>query len=306
MNNNFSFVFPGQGSQFVGMGKELIENKIAKEVFEEVNDTLGFDIQKICFEGPENILTLTENTQPAIMTVSIAIFRIFANLLGDNNINKRVKYIAGHSLGEYSALCINGVLSLKDTAKILYIRGKTMQDAMKGTIGKMAAILFTNIDEVNEFITDNNIDNCYIANDNGGGQVVISGSKDSIDYFLDLSKRTKKFKRIVPLKVSAAFHSYYMKNAVPVMQEAFNEINFDDIKIPLISNVTAKAETDVKILTDLLLQQLYSRVRWKESIEYAIKNGGNKFVEIGPSNVLSRLINKISSDVTAYNWSIEV
>ena len=290
-------LFPGQGSQFVGMGSDFY-NKYdeVKKTFDTVDDTLGFSLSNIILNGPEEELRKTQNTQPAIMTIGVSIFNI---LNGKFNFDlNRSKYFAGHSLGEYTALVCSGSLTIERAAYLLHERGKAMQNAVPEGEGSMMAILGMTIKEVEQEINELN-QTCEIANDNSNGQVVVSGKKNAIDS-LNLKLKNKK-KRGIILPVSAPFHCSLMGKASEVMKEKI--INTDLLKpIPsIISNVTALEETDVNKIKPLLVDQITSRVRWRESINNMIKLGVNNFLEIGPGKILSGLVKKINKNVEIKN-----
>ena len=288
----FSVVFPGQGSQKIGMAKEFFDKfEIVKKIFKDADDLLEVPISKIIFEGPEDQLNLTENTQPAIFLTSYVIFTVAQKEFGFNFGKSR--FIAGHSLGEYSALCCFGALSFEETLKILKKRGKSMQDAVPANEGSMIAVLGKELNAIEEILEKNNHD-CYIANDNSPQQVVISGLKKNIDLFSqDLNKL--KIKNI-KLSVSAPFHCKLMKKATENMRDKIMNLNFNNIKNPLISNFNAKPSISGLEIKDLLVSQIEGKVRWLESIEFMINEGTKNFIEIGPGKVLSGLIKRINKN----------
>ena len=291
----FSVIFPGQGSQSVGMAKELYDKyDYIKELFKSADDTLGYSISKIILEGPKQDLDLTENTQPAIFLASYSIFEMIKK---ESNINlDKAKYFAGHSLGEYSALAISGSLNFQDAIKLLNDRGKAMQAAVPKGTGGMIAVLGEDIEEINNLLEDNQ-DNCqcYIANDNSKGQIVLSGLNQDIDKFIDILKK-KKIKNI-KLPVSAPFHCKLMDKATSIMSNKINNTKFDKPKNPIISNVTGQETQEIEKIKDLLIKQIESPVRWRESVIYMIKNGVSNFIEIGPGKVLSGLVKRIDKTV---------
>ena len=292
-------LFPGQGSQYVGMGSDFYEKfDLVKKIFKTVDESLGFSISKIILNGPEKELKLTQNTQPAIMTVGVSIFSVLNQEFGFN-LND-AKFFAGHSLGEYTALVCGGSLTIEKAAYLLNERGKSMQDAVPPGQGAMMAILGMTIDEVEKEI---NLlpkeEICEIANDNSNAQVVVSGKKIVIEALNENLKKKKKKGILLP--VSAPFHCSLMKKAGENMRDKIENTNFSKPKPNIISNVTAKEETDVKKIKPLLIDQITSRVRWRESIDYMIKQGVTDFIEIGPGKVLSGLVKKISRDVKTSN-----
>ena len=279
-------LFPGQGSQSIGMGLEFYKNfNYVKRIFEEADDKLKYSISKIILEGPENELQLTKNTQPAILTISYSIFKILSEEYGLNL--KSYKYFAGHSLGEYSALVCSESLNFNDAVYLLHERGKAMQEAVPLGKGSMIAILGLKTDEIQNLI--NNRENkkgiCEIANDNANGQVIVSGDKENVEDF-KIQIKEKNIKTI-PLKVSAPFHCSLMRPAAEKMKEKINKTNFKSPKINIINNVTAKPENDAEKIKKLLIDQIYSTVRWRESILNMHKEGVKNFVEIGPGKVLT-------------------
>ena len=279
-------LFPGQGSQTVGMGLEFYKNfEIVKKIFKEADEKLNFSISKIILEGPESKLQLTKNTQPAILTVSYSIFSVFKKEFGLNI--ESYKYFAGHSLGEYSALVCAESLNFNDAVYLLYERGKAMQEAVPIGEGLMIAVLGLKTEEVQNLITTRQDKNgvCEIANDNADGQVIVSGDKLSIESFQVLLK-SKNIKSI-PLKVSAPFHCLLMKPAAEIMRDKINNTNFNKPKIKIINNVTAEPEEDIKKIKSLLVDQIFSTVRWRESLVNMYKNDVNNFIEVGPGKVLS-------------------
>ena len=292
-------IFPGQGSQYVGMGSDFY-NKFdsVKKTFEIVDKTLGFSLTNIILNGPDSELKLTQNTQPAIMTVGVCIFNTLKHEFGFKLNN--AKFFAGHSLGEYTALVCSGSLSIETAAYLLRERGKSMQEAVPAGQGAMLAILGMTIDEVENEINLLPKDKiCEIANDNSVGQIVVSGDKEIIE---TLSKNLKiKKKKGIFLPVSAPFHSSLMKKAGESMKEKIQKADFLKPQPHIISNVTAVQEKEIDRIKPLLVDQITSRVRWKESVNYMIKNGVNDFLEIGPGKVLSGLIKKINRDVKVSN-----
>ena len=292
-------LFPGQGSQYVGMGSDFYKQfQSVKKIFEIVDKTLGFSLSSLILNGPESELKLTRNTQPAIMVVGVSIFNVLNQLC---NLNlKDSKFFAGHSLGEYTALVCAGSLSIERAAYLLHERGKAMQEAVPEGRGAMIAVLGMKIDEVEEEI---NLlpkeEICEIANDNSNSQVVASGTITAIEI---LSKNLKKKKKKgIVLPVSAPFHSSLMKKASGIMNNKIESTDFLKPKPSIISNVTAKKEDDISVIKSLLVEQITSRVRWRESVDYMIKEGVVDFVEIGPGKVLSGLVKKIDNDVQVSN-----
>jgi len=292
-------LFPGQGSQYVGMGSDFYEKfDSVKEIFRTVDKTLGFSLSNIILNGPEAELKLTQNTQPAIMTIGVCIFNVLNQQFGLNLNNAR--FFAGHSLGEYTALVCGGSLTIERAAYLLHERGKSMQDAVPSGQGAMMAILGMTIHEVeNEINLLPKGEICEIANDNTSGQVVVSGKKMVIEILNENLKKKKKKGILLP--VSAPFHCSLMKKAAENMKDKIENTNFLKPKPNIISNVTAKEETDVNKIKPLLIDQITSRVRWRESIDFMIKQGVTSFLEIGPGKVLSGLVKKINKDVKISN-----
>ena len=291
----FSVIFPGQGSQLVGMGKDLHDKyTLVKTLFKEADDTLGFSLSSIILNGPKEDLDLTENTQPAIFLISYSIFKLIKE---EFNINlNKAKFFAGHSLGEYSALASAGVLSFSDTLKILKIRGKAMQSSVPKGVGGMVAVLGSEIEVIENFINENKSKyECYIANDNSVGQIVLSGKIEDLEKMM-VDLKSAKIKNI-KLPVSAPFHCKLMKNATLVMKEEIARLKFKETENILISNVTGKEIANTDELKNLLVQQIESRVRWRESVLLMINKGINQFIEIGPGKVLSGLIKRIDRNV---------
>ena len=291
-----AFLFPGQGAQAIGMGKDLAENfLVSKNVFEEVNDALGQDLSGLIWNGDIETLTLTENAQPALMATSIAAIKA---LEAEGIKFDQASYIAGHSLGEYSALCAAGSLSLTDTAKLLRIRGKAMQDAVPFGLGAMAAILgldFETVSQITNLSSDDQI--CQAANDNDPGQVVISGHKNAVDQTIELAKDAGA-KRAVLLPVSAPFHCSLMQPAADIMAKALNDIKLEDPIVPLIANVSANEQNNGDMIKDLLIEQVTGSVRWRESIEFMISKGVSEVFEIGAGKALSGMVRRIDREIS--------
>tara|TARA_B100000029_G_scaffold23344_1_gene23167 strand:+ start:2082 stop:2999 length:918 start_codon:yes stop_codon:yes gene_type:complete len=292
-------LFPGQGSQYVGMGQDFYERfDSVKEIFKKVDDTLGFYLSKIILKGPEEELKLTQNTQPAIMTIGVSIFNVLNKEFGYELNN--AKFFAGHSLGEYTALVCSGSLTLERAAFLLYQRGKYMQNAVPKGEGNMLAILGMSTEEVeNEINLLPKDEICEIANDNSNNQIVVSGKKKVISILSENLKKKKKKGILLP--VSAPFHCSLMKSAAENMRDKIENTVLLKPKPNIISNVTAKEEEDVNKIKPLLIDQITSRVRWRESIDYMIGKGIDDFLEIGPGKVLSSLVKKISKEAKILN-----
>ena len=291
-----AFLFPGQGAQAIGMGKDLAENfLVSKNVFEEVNDALGQDLSGLIWNGDIETLTLTENAQPALMATSIAAIKA---LEAEGIKFDQASYIAGHSLGEYSALCAAGSLSLTDTAKLLRIRGKAMQDAVPFGLGAMAAILgldFETVSQITNLSSDDQI--CQAANDNDPGQVVISGHKNAVDQTIELAKDAGA-KRAVLLPVSAPFHCSLMQPAADIMAKALNDIKLEDPIVPLVANVRANEQNNGDMIKNLLIEQVTGSVRWRESIEFMSSKGVSEVFEIGAGKALSGMVRRIDREIS--------
>jgi [acyl-carrier-protein] S-malonyltransferase len=291
----FSIVFPGQGSQTIGMGKIFFENyELVRDLFRQANESLGINLSKIILEGPKDELDLTINTQPAIFLVSYSIFQVIKK---EFNINlNNAKYFAGHSLGEYSALCAANYLSFSDTIKLLKIRGDAMQNAVPKGEGGMLAVLGSKVEILENLLSENkNNFKAQIANDNSEGQIVLSGRNSDIEKLIKVLK-SKNIKNI-KLPVSAPFHCQLMNNATKIMRNEILKLNFQDSQNKLISNVTATEISTKEELKMLLIDQIENRVRWRESVIHMINNGVNHFIEIGPGKVLSGLIKRIDNNV---------
>ena len=291
----FSVLFPGQGSQSVGMIKELYNNfDYVKDLFKEADNSLNLSLSEIIFDGPKTLLDETENTQPAIFLVSYAIFNVIKNETSFDI--RKANFFAGHSLGEYTALACSGVINFVDTIKLLKLRGNAMQNAVPKNEGGMLAVLGQDIDKINEILENNKSNfNCYLANDNSNGQVVISGKN------LDLEKLIVELNKLniknIKLSVSAPFHCILMKPATEVMRYKISKINFSVPKNKIVSNVTADPSQDPNLIKNLLIEQIEKPVRWRESVLNMINNGNKKFIEIGPGKVLSGLIKRIDRNV---------
>ena len=302
-----AFTFPGQGSQAVGMGKELADSFAeARAVFDEVDDALGEKLTDIMWNGPEDMLTLTANAQPALMAVSIATIRVMEARGLD--LESKVSYVAGHSLGEYSALCAAGTFSLADTARLLRIRGNAMQAAVPSGKGAMAAIIGLEHPAV-QAICDSvaSLGSCQIANDNGGGQLVISGEKAAVEKAAELAKEQKALRAIL-LPVSAPFHSKLMAPAADAMAEALGKVSAKSPVLPVVANVRAAPVTDASEIVKLLVEQVTGQVRWRETIEWFARNGVTSLYEIGSGKVLTGLVRRIDKSLagTAVNTPADI
>lgn len=294
-----AFVFPGQGSQAVGMGRELAEAfEVARHTFEEVDDALNQRLSRLMVEGPEADLTLTENAQPALMAVSVAVMRVLASE-GGVDLSKHATFVAGHSLGEYSALCAAGAFSLGDTARLLKLRGQAMQKAVPVGKGAMAALLGADLDQAQAIAADAaQGEVCSIANDNSVGQVVISGSADAIDRAIALAAE-RGLKRSVRLPVSAPFHCSLMQPAADAMAEALANVIISAPVVPVVANVTASAVSDPNAIRRLLVEQVTGMVRWRECVLYMKEQGVERLVEVGSGKVLAGLTKRIDKDLAA-------
>jgi len=291
----FSVIFPGQGSQLVGMGKDLhVKYSLVQDLFKEADDTLGFSLSNLILNGPKEELDLTENTQPAIFLLSYSIFKLIKEEFKIDL--DKAKFYAGHSLGEYSALTAAGSLSFSDTLKILKIRGNAMQNSVPKGVGGMVAVLGSEI-EIIKRIVDENKDKyeCFIANDNSVGQIVLSGKIEDLEKII-VDLKASNIKNI-KLPVSAPFHCKLMNKATLVMKEEIAKLNFNEPKNILISNVTGKEISNSNELKELLVKQIESSVRWRESVLLMIEKGVTEFIEIGPGKTLSGLIKRIDKNV---------
>ncbi|MET3792667.1 ACP S-malonyltransferase [Aquamicrobium terrae] len=291
-----AFTFPGQGSQTVGMGKELADAyPEARRVFEEVDEALGEKLSTLIFEGPEETLTLTANAQPALMAVSLAAMRALE--ARGFSLKDKVAYVAGHSLGEYSALAAAGFVSIADAARLLRIRGNAMQAAVPPGEGAMAAIIGLEQADVDAACAEAaQGEVCQIANDNGGGQLVISGSKAAVERAAALCTE-KGAKRALMLQVSAPFHSALMAPAADAMREALAGVQRNAPVVPVVSNVSVEPATDPELITSRLVEQVTGRVRWRETVEWFGANGVTTLYEIGAGKVLSGLARRINRDI---------
>lgn len=298
-----AFVFPGQGSQAVGMGKALAQTyAAARQVFAEVDSALGQHLSALMFDGPDAELTLTANAQPALMAVSLAATRVLQAEAG-LAIARDARFVAGHSLGEYSALAAAGALSVADAARLLRIRGEAMQRAVPVGVGAMAAILGLDLAQVTAIAAQAARDLasqgaiCQAANDNGGGQVVISGTKAAVERAMELAKAAGA-KRVLPLPVSAPFHCALMQPAAAAMAAALADVAIGTPRPPLVANVTAMAIDDPADIRASLVAQITGAVRWRESVLYMAEHGVANFVELGAGKVLSGLIRRIAEGAT--------
>jgi len=294
-----AFVFPGQGSQTVGMGKALADTfPAARQVFAEVDEALGDNLSKTVFEGPQDTLTLTQNAQPALMAVSLAAMRVLQTEAG-LDLAKDAKFVAGHSLGEYSALAAAGAFTIADAARLLRTRGLAMQKAVPVGMGAMAALLGLDYEAATAVAAGAaQGEVCQAANDNGGGQVVVSGNKAAVERAVEIAK-TKGAKRAMLLPVSAPFHCALMQPAADVMADALSKVNVKAPAVPVVSNVKASALSDPAEIVKALVAQVTGTVRWRESVAYMAAQGATQFYEIGAGKVLSGLIKRIADGASA-------
>ena len=295
-----ALIFPGQGSQVVGMGAEFYDKfEIVKKIFNQADEKLGFSLSNLILNGPTNELQLTKNTQPAILTVSYSIFSVLKNEFKFDF--KNFKYFAGHSLGEYSALVCSEAINFSDAVYLLHERGKAMQESVPVGEGSMLAVIGFNIKDLNEMIKNlkDIKGTCEIANDNAFGQVILSGDKKSIEA-LQFHLKEKKIKTI-PLKVSAPFHCSLMKPAAEIMRNKINNTKFNDPLFPIINNVTAELENNPSKIKSLLIDQIFSTVRWRESVINMSQLGVKKFIEVGPGKVLSGMIKRTIKEVKCFS-----
>jgi len=294
-----ALVFPGQGSQAVGMGQALAGAFTeARDVFQEVDEALGQNLTKVMFEGPADDLKLTENAQPALMAVSMAVIRVL-DKQDQFRLPEAAKFVAGHSLGEYSALCAAGSFNLADTARLLKKRGQAMQQAVPVGIGTMAALIGVDLPVAQEIAAEaSQGEVCAAANDNAPGQVVISGHVAAVDRAIAIAAE-RGFKRSVKLPVSAPFHCSLMKPAADVMQKALAAVAIKPPVVPVVANVTAEAVSSAEDIRDLLVQQITGAVRWRESVLYMKAQGVEQLVECGAGSVLAGLTKRIDKEMTA-------
>ena len=296
MRKQIAFIFPGQGSQYIGMGKEFYENfSMAREVFEEANDSLHFSVSSLCFQGPEEALKLTENTQPAVLTTSIAALKVFQNEKG-----MIPQLTAGHSLGEYSALVASGALPFTDAVRIVRLRGRFMQEAVPVGEGAMAAILGMEREEVEKLCQEASSGEVLSpANFNCPGQIVISGHSKAVQRAIEKVKQEGK--KAVLLPVSAPFHSPLMEPAGSRLEKELNGVPISDLKVPVVTNVEAEVNTNKERVKALLVAQVSSPVRWEESMRRMIEEGIERVLEIGPGKVLSGLMKRIDPRLETAN-----
>jgi [acyl-carrier-protein] S-malonyltransferase len=299
-----AFIFPGQGSQAVGMGRDLAAAfAAAREVFQEVDETLKQKLSKLMFEGPAEELILTENTQPALMAHSLAVLRVLERE-GHTKLQHKALVVAGHSLGEYTALAASGGFTVPDAARLLKLRGQAMQKAVPAGLGAMAALLGADMAQAAEICAEaavvpetNTKEVIQPANDNGGGQVVISGHRTAIERAIEIA-RTKGIKRAMLLPVSAPFHCALMAPAADAMAEALEKTAPSAPCVPLVANVSAKPESDPGRIRDLLIQQVTATVRWRDCVEAMTAMGVDRFIELGAGKVLTGLIKRIAPDTS--------
>jgi [acyl-carrier-protein] S-malonyltransferase len=294
-----AFTFPGQGSQAVGMGQALAEaSATAREVFQEVDEALGQSLSKLMFTGPEDQLILTENAQPALMAVSLAVMRILEKEAGIS-LAQKARFVAGHSLGEYSALAAAGSFTLADTARLLKRRGLAMQRAVPVGVGAMAALLGVDLDVAREIAAEAAQGQvCTAANDNAPGQVVISGHREAIERAIEFGKE-KGARRSMLLPVSAPFHCALMAPAADEMADALAEVAIKAPAVPLVANITASQVSDPNEIRKLLVEQVTGSVRWRECVEYMAANGVTEVIELGAGKALTGMAKRINKELTA-------
>ena len=296
-----ALLFPGQGSQTIGMGAEFFNNfDIVKKIFKEADEKLNFSLSKLILDGPEDKLQLTKNTQPAILTVSYSIFKVLTNEFNFNL--KSIEYFAGHSLGEYSALLSSESISFEEAIYLLHERGKSMQKAVPVGNGSMLAVIGPKISDIIKLLDtlgDKKKGICEIANDNAEGQIIISGERETVLSFQAILKENRI--KSIPLKVSAPFHCSLMKSAAEEMKQKIIDTNFKKPNKKIISNVTAKMENDPKKIKELLIEQIYSTVRWRESIINISNFGVKTFIEIGPGKVLTGMVKRTLKEAKCFS-----
>jgi [acyl-carrier-protein] S-malonyltransferase len=299
----YAFVFPGQGSQFVGMGHDLYKTfPASREVFQEIDDALNQKLSNLIFSGPDSDLTLTENAQPGIMAVSVAAFKALEHEYGYALLDKAA-VMAGHSLGEYSAVIASGGMHIMDGAQILKLRGRSMQDAVPLGVGGMAAILGVTLEQAEAIAaaaSNGNDMECSVANDNSPGQIVVSGHAGAVEKVIEIAKDFGA-SRAIMLQVSAPFHSKLMEPAEHIMSKALSETVIKNLPVPLIANVSAKIIQEADDVRQSLIQQVTGRVRWRESIDQLKSIGVRRVVEIGPGKVLSGLVKRIDPHLEVFS-----
>jgi len=294
----FAVMFPGQGSQAIGMAKEFYDRySFVKNIFKKADEILEFPISKLILEGPSDQLNITENTQPSIFLVSYSIFSVVKS---EFNIDlNKAKYFAGHSLGEYSALTAANSIDFENAIRLLKKRGRSMQLAVPFGKGAMIAILGQEIKDIEKILLNIGVENCQIANDNCPGQIVVSGTLSEINKLIDTLKKLSI--KNIKLPVSAPFHCKLMKTSTEIMKKEINNTKFNTPSPKIISNVNALEQDNIDTIKNLLIEQIESTVKWRESVQYMIKNGVKKFIEIGPGKVLTGLVKRIDKNVESYS-----
>ena len=294
----FAVTFPGQGSQAIGMAKEFYDRySFVKNIFKKADEVLEFPISKLILEGPSDQLNITENTQPSIFLVSYSIFSVVKS---EFNIDlNKAKYFAGHSLGEYSALTAANSIDFENAIRLLKKRGRSMQLAVPFGKGAMIAILGQEIKDIEKILLNIGVENCQIANDNCPGQIVVSGTLSEINKLIDTLKKLSI--KNIKLPVSAPFHCKLMKTSTEIMKKEINNTKFNTPSPKIISNVNALEQDNIDTIKNLLIEQIESTVKWRESVQYMIKNGVKKFIEIGPGKVLTGLVKRIDKNVESYS-----